>query len=390
MVRKTAFNILNRVIINGESLKTQDFDLGMSTINKAFLKSLVYTVFRHINQLDFIIDKLVKKRPSKELRNVLYLGICQILYLDIPTHAAIYETVEMIKKTKYKNYSSFINGVLRNYSRSEISIKNIRNFPDCFTNLLKNDYSEKDLSFLSTCLEKESSVDITVKNNPDFWAKELNASVNSGNNIRLNENALIPSLKGYSDGEWWVQSYAAYLPVTLFSDLKGKNVADFCAAPGGKTSQMLSIGAKVTSFDISAKRLNILSENLKRLHFKARIINEAPYEHKFKEPFDAVLVDAPCSGTGTLRKNPDVILKKIDLDDLQKKQENLLETAMKNIKKSGEIVYSTCSLLSCEGERLIRNALSEFKDFSLIKEKQLLPDDTFGEGFYMALIKREE
>ena len=153
--------------------------------------------------------------------------------------------------------------------------------------------------------------------------------------------------------------------------------------------QMLSLGAKITAFDISSKRLNILKENLNRLHFKAEIINADPCKYQFKKPFDAILVDAPCSGSGTLRKNPDVTLKKIDLDDLQKKQKNLLTTAMKNVNTGGEIVYSTCSLLHCEGKTMIKNILSEFKGFSLIKEKQVLPDNIFGEGFYMALIKRD-
>ena len=390
MVRRAAFNILNKVIIDGESLKTQDFDRGLQPADKAFLKSLVYTIFRHINRLDFIIGKLVKKRPSKELRNALYIGICQILYLNVPLHAAIYETVEMVKRTKYKNYSGFINGVLRNYSRSPVSAENILNFSSYFTDLLKNDYSEKELSLISLYLEKEASIDLTVKNDPGFWEKELNATVNSGNNIRLKENAPISSLKGYDDGNWWVQSYSAYLPVTMFSDIKGKNIADFCAAPGGKTLQMLSLGARITAFDISAKRLNILTENLNRIHYTAQTINANPCEYQFKEPFDAILVDAPCSGSGTLRKNPDVTLKKIDLCDLQKKQKALLTTAIKNVKPRGEIVYSTCSLLRCEGETMIKNALSEFKEFSLIKEKRTFPDDTFGEGFYMALIKRDK
>lgn len=389
MVRKIAFEILKNVIIKGETLKVQNFDHNLEINDRAFLKLLVYSVFRRINKLDNIIRKFVKKSPDKETKIVLYLGISQILFLNVPLHAAIFETVEMVKKSKIRAKAGFINGVLRSLS-NDMEIPKVSNFPDGFYRLLKNEYNVKTIEKMSNYMEIEPALDISVKNDVEFFANELNAKIMGGNNIRLNEPTLIPLLKGYDAGKWWVQSFASSLPVGLFSDLKGKIVADFCAAPGGKTSQMLAIGAKVDAFDISKKRLETLKQNIQRLNFEVNVINADPTTFVFDKKYDAILLDAPCSGTGTFRKNPDVVLKTIDFEKINEIQSKLLETALLNVKINGEVVFSTCSLIRKEGELLVRGVLNNFKNCSLMKENRVLPDDIYGEGFYMALIKRND
>ncbi|OPZ79229.1 MAG: Ribosomal RNA small subunit methyltransferase B [Alphaproteobacteria bacterium ADurb.Bin438] len=388
MVRDLAWKILINVLNKKETLKVQNFDNNLSDNDKAFLKLLVYSTIRHINKLEFVLSKFVKKRPDKDIKALLLLGITQILFIDVPAHACLFETVEVIKKSKFKNNASFVNGVLRNVLRNK-EIPDISNFPSSFEKVLSKDYNKDEISLLSKELEQEPSLDISVKSDVSNWASELDGEIIENNTIRLNNPRQIFNLNGYDNGDWWVQSFAASLPVFMFSDLKNKKVADFCAAPGGKTAQILNMGGKVQAFDISNKRIKTLKENIERLKFKdIKIINANPCEFEFNEKFDAILVDAPCSGTGTLRKNPDVVLKNIDFKNLEKIQFKLLETALLNVNINGEVVYSTCSLMKKEGELLVKQVLNNFKDFSLVKEKRVFPDNKYQEGFYMALLKR--
>ena len=219
---------------------------------------------------------------------------------------------------------------------------------------------------------QEAPLDFSVKSNPEEWAQKLDAAVMPTGTLRRAKSASVPSLPGFEDGEWWVQDLSAALPAKLLKDIEDKRVIDICAAPGGKTAQLVSAGAEVTALDISANRLKRLTDNMNRLKMSVDIIAADARawwaeEGGDSERFDAVLLDAPCSATGTLRRHPDVVWHRTpeDVLRLNKTQTELLETALDMLDEGGELVYCVCSLSKAEGVAQIRNFLNHHHQFKL-------------------------
>jgi 16S rRNA (cytosine967-C5)-methyltransferase len=186
--------------------------------------------------------------------------------------------------------------------------------------------------------------------------------------LRLSHKGRIEDIEGYAEGAWWVQDGAASMPALLLGDVREKRVADLCAAPGGKTAQLAAQGARVTAVDHSASRLRRLKENLDRLHLEAEIVQADVGEWRPAEPFDAVLLDAPCSATGTIRRNPDIpyLKSEADIAALSAVQARLLAHALTLLKPGGQLVYSTCSLEAEEGEAQIERLLANRVDVALL------------------------
>jgi 16S rRNA (cytosine967-C5)-methyltransferase len=204
----------------------------------------------------------------------------------------------------------------------------------------------------------EPPLDVTVKSDPDRWAQRLGGRELPTGSVRMAAHGQITALAGYAEGEWWVQDAAAALPARLFGDLRGRTVADLCAAPGGKTAQLAACGARVTALDRSASRMERLKENLSRAGLDAVTV-VADAEHWKPDPptatFDAVLIDAPCTSTGTIRRHPDIPWRKTpdDIAVLSALQRRLLVRAIDLTRPGGTIVYSTCSLEPEEGEDIV-------------------------------------
>lgn len=207
-----------------------------------------------------------------------------------------------------------------------------------------------------------SSIDLTIKADPALWAEKLCGTLMPNGSVRLGEfEGQIPSLEGFAEGAWWVQDLAASMPVRLLGDISGKRVADLCAAPGGKTAQLALAGARVTALDQSGNRLRRLRENLDRLGLNAETVEANMLKYQPEQLFDAVLLDAPCSSTGTLRKHPDVCWTKDenDIAKLAALQGQMLRQALTLVGPGGLVVFSNCSLDPSEGEEMIAEVLAE-------------------------------
>jgi 16S rRNA (cytosine967-C5)-methyltransferase len=229
-------------------------------------------------------------------------------------------------------------------------------------------YGEETASRIAAAHLEEPPLDLSVKANAAAWGTRLSGSFLPWGTVRLYAKGRIEDLEGYDEGAWWVQDTAAALPARLLGDVKGLRVADLCAAPGGKTAQLAAQGAQITAVDISAARLRRLQENLERLNLKAETVRANVSEWTPSERFDAVLLDAPCSATGTIRRNPDIAYLKSDADiaALAAVQKRLLNHALGLLAPGGHLVYATCSLEREEGEEQIQALLAERSDVALL------------------------
>ena len=216
-------------------------------------------------------------------------------------------------------------------------IENYNLIPQSFLPILQG-YNNNEIKQIAQSIVAQPPLDLTVKQNPEEWAQKLQGTLLPNGSVRLFNNPKIQNLTGYTEGEWWVQDVAASLPVQILgADLSGKKVLDLCAAPGGKTAQLAARGAKVTAIDISSDRLNTLQKNMQRLGYtdiKAIAVDALDFLQNTKEKFDIILLDAPCSATGTFRRHPEILQIKTIEDvvlqvQLQSKLLNLCHLALK-------------------------------------------------------------
>lgn len=342
-----------------------------------FANMLILSTLRHWLGLNQILDSFLQKKiPNKHrpARYLLLLAIAELLLMQTAPHAVINETVDNIRRTADKFLGGLANAVLRKIATQKADLLqkllSLNRLPAAFLSLLDG-YTDAQIAQINTCLLNQPALDLTVKSAPEQWAQKLSAELLPNGSLRLNQPAKITSLSGYTEGAWWVQDVAASLPVAVMGNMRAQKVIDLCAAPGGKTAQLAAGGADVTALDISAERLDTLKQNMARLGFEQiRTItaDALDYLQSVNEQFDAVLLDAPCSATGTFRRHPEVLhLKTVD-DALEQAalQAKLLAGCKNVLKVGGILVYSVCSICRREGEDQIRRFLSEHADFCLI------------------------
>ena len=310
---------------------------------------------------------LMDRKPPKNARHLLHtlhVAAAQILFLDIPDSAAVNLAVTSLKNDQRSTrFASLGNAVLRRMTREKntllakdsIDERARLNMPQWLFRDLRKGYGREKAQAIAGMHMHEPVIDLTVKNDPAEWAEKLGGIPLFGNSIRVPTSGSIADWPGYEDGAWWVQDAAASLPTTLLGDIAGKRVADLCAAPGGKTAQLAAAGAKVTAVENSAPRLERLKSNLDRLKLQAECIEADLLEWEPEKPFDAILLDAPCSSTGTIRRHPDVQWTKspeivAELAALQKKM--LLRTSA-CLKPGGTLVFANCSINREEGEDIV-------------------------------------
>lgn len=364
----------------------------LSSQDSAFINMLVLTTLRHLVFIKKTLKKFVKKKLPANVafgEYALYAATAEILYLNTPDYAVINSYVEIIKKATDKYVAGFANAVLRNLCKQKDELKNEDNgefFPPEFFRILNQDYGKKTIQKIQNASAAEPDLDLSAKNNPEIWAEKLGATLLPGGTIRLKNSGKITDLEGYEQGEWWVQDFAAALAAKTLGDIKGKRVLDLCAAPGGKTAQLLSRGAEVTALDISEPRLKTLRENLQRLNFSADIVcaDALDYLKNFAQaPYDAILLDAPCSATGTIRRHPELVhIKNLkDVGKLAALQKEFLELAGKALRPGGILVYCTCSITKAEGENRIKEFLEAHPEFRLkpIEATEIAQDKSLSE-----------
>lgn len=359
--RSVAFQILNDIFFQKKSMdegfaRAQDFE-KLEPRDRAFVRVLVTTVLKRVRQMDEALGKLLNEplaslRPPQTI-NIFRLGIAQFAFLGTPPHAVVDTCVELVEHQK-----PLVNAVMRRLTREGFTHLDVRdagrtNTPDWLWTQWMNDYGVETALDIAAANLDEAPVDFTVKSDPAGWAEKLEATLLPTGSLRKSSGGFIPDLSGYHEGEWWVQGAAAALPAKLFLNLQDKTVVDLCAAPGGKTAQMASAGAHVIALDRSAERMKRLEENMARLKLNVETVIADGAQWQPLEKVDAVLLDAPCTATGTIRHQPDVLHAKQpkDQEKLVALQRRLMVNAVNMLKSGGEMIYCTCSLQKDEGER---------------------------------------
>ena len=361
--------------ILGRSLdKRAMFDLPAR--DRALARAIVAASLRRKGQLDNVLGTFLERglpeRPGT-LHPILLSAAAQLIFLKTPAHAAIDLAVTLTQyDPQAKRYDKLANAVLRRVASDGEAIAAALdaariNAPDWLWSRWVSYWGEDRARAIAEMNLMEPPLDLTVKSEPELWAERLAGRVLPTGSVRLLSKGRIEAMPGFDDGAWFVQDVAASLPARLLGDVAGKHVAELCAAPGGKTAQLVLAGASVVAVDSSKTRLSLLAENLARLGLEAERVQADAARWAPGELFDGVLLDAPCSSTGTIRRHPDIPYLKSpkDIEALAGLQARLLDNAARLVKPGGRLVYSTCSLEPEEGEAQIAAFLVRNDAFSL-------------------------
>jgi 16S rRNA (cytosine967-C5)-methyltransferase len=377
--------VLRRRIALDEQFSGKNAHPGLQALaerDRALARRLTATVLRRLGTLRHLVGGYLEKGfPSDAPRaeTILLLGAAQILWLEVPDHAAVDLSVRLAQADRRAGrYAGLVNAVLRRVAQhgATASFDDIsRDTPEWLLKRWTGIYGSDTARAIAAANGHEPALDLTVKQDTESWAERLRGRVMPTGTVRTLAHGAISLLPGFSEGAWWVQDAAAALPVRLFSDLRGMNVADLCAAPGGKTAQLAFAGANVTAVDRSPARTNRLRENLARLSLDAETVVADALEWD-GGLFDAVLVDAPCSSTGTIRRHPDVpwLKSEADVSVLTSLQQRLLDRAVGFLKPGATLVYCVCSLEPEEGENQITALLARDPR---VARKPIMPQDVF-------------
>ncbi len=368
----------------------------LASRDRAFARLVVATALRRLGQIDGLIDHcLDHPLPHKAhgVRDVLRLGLAQLVFLGTPAHAAVDTTVTLAEAHRHGPHKGLVNALLRRIAREGAALCAAQdaarlNTPDWLWRSWSDAYGQETCRAIAEAHLSAPPLDITVKGDPRNWAEWLDAMLLPTGSLRrpggsssapakpgvrdesdekgsagMEEEGTagaVCDLPGFAAGAWWVQDAAAALPARLLGDVRGRTVLDLCAAPGGKTAQLAAHGAQVVAVDLSKKRLDRVRENLDRLRLPAEFIVADAAEWRPDAPAQAMLLDAPCSGTGTLRRHPDIAHLKSaeDVGRLADLQDRLLRNAAGMLAPGGVLVYAVCSLQPEEGEARIAGLLA--------------------------------
>jgi 16S rRNA (cytosine967-C5)-methyltransferase len=334
--------------------------------DRAFARALATAGLRRLGAINAVLSNFLE-RPLPDsatlARALLHLGTTQLLVLGTPAHAAVGETVEAANSMREtRGFAKLMNAVLRRVAREGAEIIASQppgaDLPAWLYTRWRVAYGET-APRIAQALLHEPPLDLTTKQDAAVWAGRLGGQLTPTGSVRLADHGPIESLPGFSEGAWWVQDAAATLPAQLLGDVCGQRVLDLCAAPGGKTLQLAAAGAQVTAVDKSEARLKRLRENLARTKLSAEVICADALELRTSAPFDAILLDAPCTSTGTLRRHPDVawLRRPTDMRALAELQTKLVAAAADLLKPAGSLIYAVCSLEPEEGPAIASHAL---------------------------------
>ena len=376
--RRIAADILDGVLHRHRTLDEQLDGAGahpglkmLDDRDRALMRRLVATVLRRLGTLGHLLSRLLDRgvpTDAPRAQSALLIGAAQILWMDVPDHAAVDLSVRLVQSDRRAaKYAGLVNAVLRRCAREGLPIvdevrSDVLDIPAWLLARWKAHYGEATARDIALALGQEPSLDITVKSDAGAWASRLHGEMLPTGTVRTLLQGSVTTLPGFAEGAWWVQDAAAALPARLFGAVDGKSIADLCAAPGGKTAQLAQAGANVVAVDRSPARIARLRDNLTRLHLEAGVeVADATEWQGANGGFDGILVDAPCSATGTIRRHPDVawLRQHADFASLVGLQGRLLRRAAAMLKPGGMLVYCTCSLEPEEGEQAISALLAE-------------------------------
>jgi len=362
--------------------------LALEMRDRALVRAMVLATLRHYGTIETNLAHFINRplpRKARALHHLLFLTAAQILHLDVPDHASIHIAVTIAKsRPDLCRFAPLVNALARQLTRRRdeilVSPNPVSNVPPWFAQMLKQAYGLQKADAILAAQAHEPLLDIHVKNKTHLWAKKLSGRVlPGGTHLRLDriENNLTQA-PGFDSGDWWVQDIAASFPARLLGVIEGKKVADLCAAPGGKTAQLALLNGEVTAFDSSKSRMQRLIENMQRLKLNVKTHIGDVRHFQPLQLFDAVLCDAPCSSTGTIRRHPDILWTKSPetIDRLAQLQLELLESALRFAKQGGVVVFSNCSLAPQEGEELMARFLQSYRQARLspIRPEELHKD----------------
>jgi 16S rRNA (cytosine967-C5)-methyltransferase len=341
--------------------------------DRALVRHLVATVLRRLGTLRHILGIFLERglpADAPRAETALLIGVAQILWLEVPDHAAVDLAVRLVHADRRAaRYGGLVNAVLRRVARDGAKQlagvdTTLLDTPNWLMGRWVAAYGVATARAIAVAHSHEPALDLTVKSDPAHWAAALGGRVLPTGTVRALVHGPVSGLPGYHEGGWWVQDAAAALPARLFGDVAGKTVADLCAAPGGKTAQLATAGARVVAVDRAQARIDRVGVNLKRLGLTAEIITAdiltADVSQWPATEFDAVLLDAPCSSTGTVRRHPDVPWRKQpeDIAALAVLQRAMLARAVELMKPGGLLVYCVCSLEPEESSQIIADFLT--------------------------------
>jgi 16S rRNA (cytosine967-C5)-methyltransferase len=375
--RQVALDLIGAVLRRKRPLDDAIEDNAMmgalSVRDRAFARLLVATVLRRLGQIDALIGECLNTPLAPRaavIHDVLRLGIAQLLFLRTPPHAAVATSVDLAHSRGFLSHKGLVNAVLRRLSvegaeRVETQDAPRLNTPGWLWQSWAEAYGEECARAIAAAHLKEAPLDLTLRaaeaGDADAWCEKLQATRLPTGTLRRAGGGSVTALPGYAEGAWWIQDAAASLPVRLFPQLRDLDVVDMCAAPGGKTAQLANAGARVTAIDRSTRRLDRLVANLGRLGLPVNAVAADALNWRPAQPVDAVLLDAPCTATGAIRRHPDVphLKQPEDVARLSVVQDNLLRAALDILRPGGVLVYCTCSLEPGEGpvrvEALLRS-----------------------------------
>jgi 16S rRNA (cytosine967-C5)-methyltransferase len=360
---------------------------ALETRDAGFARAIATETLRRLGQLQALIHQFVAKLPPQHRAGptleILLAGACELLFLKVPPHAAVDAANELAAAdSKAVHFKSLINAVLRRISREGDAVIASQdaprlNTPDWLWSRWCGAYGNETADAIAAAHLVPPPLDIVTKPNADRrlpTAEKLPGSV-----LRITDAGRIEDLPGFAEGEWWVQDFAASLPARLLGDVRGATVIDLCAAPGGKTAQLAAVGAHVIAVEREPSRMERLKENLARLKLEAECVvaDAREFTPKARAPF--VLLDAPCSATGTIRRHPDLPWNKsaADVCLCADGASELLDAAADMLADNGTLVFAVCSLEPEEGIEQVENFLARHPDF---RRDLILPEEVFGLG----------
>ncbi len=382
-VRLTATSILRQVIEHHVPLDSilderhgNPHFLELDQRDRSLVRAIIGVALRRRGEIEAALARVLDKplpENSRALALILHVAAAQILFLDVPDHAAVNLAVAQAGGDKRTGRArGLVNGALRQLVRQRLENPprpdaGQVNTPAWLFERWSAAYGEATAEKIAAAHLEPPGLDLSVKRDAALWAERLGGVLLPTGSIRLIGAHRIPDLHGFDEGAWWVQDAAASLPVQLLGNVRGKSVADLCAAPGGKSAALAAAGASVTAVDISESRLKRVAENLRRLNLEARLEAADILKWQPGQNFDAVLLDAPCSATGTIRRHPDIpwLKEPKDIATLAGLQSRMLDRAAALVKPGGLLVYCTCSLEPEEGEAQLAPFLARHSDFTL-------------------------
>jgi 16S rRNA (cytosine967-C5)-methyltransferase len=337
--------------------------------DRAFARLLVSCVLRRHGELAHVISSHLQKplpEPQGWVWQILLAGAAQLLFLDTPPHAAIGLAVEQCKSDpNARRFDKLVNAVLRRIAdRGPAALEGLDavalNVPAWLLQGWEKTYGTEEARRIAAASLEEPPLDVTVRGDPAEWAARLQGVALPTGTVRILQAGRVTDLPGFAEGMWWVQDAAAALPARLLNATTGQRVADLCAAPGGKTAELVATGAHVIAVDISAARMRRVKDNLERLRMEAECVTADVLSWQPAAPLDGVLLDAPCSATGTIRRHPDIlhVRQARGFEKLIDLQARLLVRAATFVRPGGTLVYCTCSLEPEEGEQQVERFLA--------------------------------